>query len=207
MFEFQNFYLFLLATLLINITPGNDMLFVISRTLSHGTRAGYLSTFGVSIGCLFHIVLASIGLSAVIMKFSFAYEVIKYAGALYLVYLGLNSIIRKREIPFMPENKHSKKNLILQGMFTDILNPKVALFFLAFLPQFVNTHSGNTGIAFLFLGILFNIIGTIIFFVMVYFTGKITSLIRNSSTGRWMEKISGIVFVFLGITLALENKK
>lgn len=209
MFDFENFGLFLIASLLLNLAPGNDMLFVFSRTLSHGTKGGIYSAIGVFLGCIFHIVLAAVGLSALIMKFSIAYDIIRYAGAIYLIYLGIKTILSrggfsetKTEI-----KKTSNRNLILNGVMTDILNPKVALFFLAFLPQFVNPDSHYIWAQFLTLGFVFNVQGTLMLFLFVFLIGKTTSFFKNTFFWRYIEKITGFILIGLGLNIALDGKR
>lgn len=209
MFDFENFYLFLLASLLLNLAPGNDMLFVFSRTLSHGTKGGIYSSIGVFLGCIFHIVLAAVGLSAIIMKFSIAYDIIRYAGAVYLIYLGLKTILNKGNFSETKNEgrKLSNRNLIMNGVITDILNPKVALFFLAFLPQFVNPDSQYAWAQFLALGFVFNIQGTLMLILFVLLIGKTTSCIKNTSFWLYIEKITGFILIGLGLNMVLYGKK
>ena len=209
MFEFENFHLFILASLVLNLTPGNDMLFVISRTMSYGIKGGLFSALGVFLGCLVHIAFATIGLSAIIMKFSIAYEIIRYLGAAYLIYFGLMSFITRKD-NYTNEiilHKPSSKKLVIQGIITDVLNPKVAIFFLAFLSQFVNQHSENAWLQFLFLGILFNIIGTILFLGIVYVVCRTSDMLKKSLLWKCQEKIAGTVLIGLGLNMALDNKE
>jgi threonine/homoserine/homoserine lactone efflux protein len=209
MLEFENFHLFILASLVLNLTPGNDMLFVISRTMSCGIKGGLYSSLGVFLGCLVHVVFATIGLSALVMKFSIAYEIIRYLGAAYLIYFGLMSFITRKD-NYTNEiilHKPSSKKLVIQGIITDVLNPKVAIFFLAFLSQFVNQHSENVWFQFLFLGILFNVIGTLIFLGIVYIVYKTSHMLKNTFFWRYQEKIAGTVLIGLGLNMALDNKE
>lgn len=143
MFDFQNFYLFLTVSILINLSPEPDMLYTTARSLSQGTRAGILSALGIFSGCLFHISAAIFGLSKIIQESAALFSIIKYAGAVYLIYLGLRSIFAKKnttnKIETLPTISYRK--IYLQGMLTNILNPKVAMFFLSFLPQFIDPKS------------------------------------------------------------------
>jgi len=209
MLEFENFHLFILASLVLNLTPGNDMLFVISRTMSCGIKGGLYSSLGVFLGCLVHVVFATIGLSALVMKFSIAYEIIRYLGAAYLIYFGVMSFITRKDIYTNEIKLHkvSNKKLVVQGIITDVLNPKVAIFFLAFLSQFVNQHSENVWFQFLFLGILFNVIGTLIFLGIVYIVYKTSHMLKNTFFWRYQEKIAGTVLIGLGLNMALDNKE
>lgn len=209
MFEFENFSLFLIASLLLNLAPGNDMLFVFSRTLSHGTKGGIYSAIGVFLGCVFHIVLAAVGLSALIMKFSIAYDIIRYAGAVYLIYLGIKTILSKVSFSETKTeiNKTSNRNLILHGVITDVLNPKVALFFLAFIPQFVNPDSHYVWAQFLALGFIFNVQGTLMLVFFVLIIGKTTSFFKNTAFWRYMEKITGFILIGLGLNIAWDGRR
>ncbi|MBS1933681.1 MAG: LysE family translocator, partial [Bacteroidetes bacterium] len=156
--------MFALTALLLNLTPGNDMLFVIARSSSQGSKAGIISAFGIMAGCAVHMFAAVAGLSAIIASSAVAFSIIKYIGAAYLVYLGIQSILDKTNKLNVHRSiqKTSYKKIFWQAVVTNVLNPKVALFFLAFLPQFINTKSGNATLQILFLGVWFNIGGTLV---------------------------------------------
>src|ERR1043166_1609680 len=143
MFDIDNIYLFLTVSLLINLSPGPDMIYTAARSLSQGIRAGIFSALGIFAGCLFHITAAVFGLSKIIEQSVLLFSIIKYAGAAYLIFLGVRSFLNRRklkkEIDALPTLTGRK--IFLQGMLTNILNPKVAIFFLSFLPQFINPHS------------------------------------------------------------------
>jgi len=205
--DINNIVLFIGAGLALNITPGPDMMYIVTRSISEGKWAGIVSAFGVSAGCIVHITAISFGLSGLLLAVPTAYDIIKYLGAGYLVYLGIKVLITGYK--FQNENK-SKKNyrrVFWQGAITNVLNPKVALFFLAFLPQFI-TPTGNITLQLLFLGILFNINGTIVNVLVALFAGKIGKYLKtklnNSGIFKW---ISASVFIGLGIRLALLEKK
>ena len=136
MFNIQNLYLFFIASLLLNLTPGNDMIYVASRSISQGIKAGMISALGVCVGCFVHIFAAVFGLSIIIMQSAFLFNIIKLLGAGYLIYLGIKALITKSDfnkaITTLP--KIDKWKLLKQGIITNALNPKVALFFLSFLP-------------------------------------------------------------------------
>lgn len=166
-----------------------------------------LSLLGAFLGCMIHVVLASIGLSAIIMKFSVAYEVIKYLGVLYLLYLGLTFLFKGKKPKSEKVSVLSEgKKIILQGIFTDVLNPKVALFFLAFLPQFVNPYSANVWFRFLSLGVFFNITGTLLLLTVVYLVAKSSTLLRKTLFWKCQEKITGFMLIALGINLLLDKR-
>src|SRR5215471_16250484 len=136
MFSVENFYLFLTVSILINISPGPDMIYTAARSLSQGTKAGIFSALGIFTGCLFHIAAATFGLSKIIEESVLLFSIIKYVGAAYLIYLGIRSLDSKKkrgtDITALPSM--SNRKIFFQGMITNILNPKVAIFFLSFLP-------------------------------------------------------------------------
>src|SRR5687768_5391897 len=131
---------------MLNITPGNDMLYVATRSTSQGVRAGIVSALGIAAGCFVHLLAAVIGLSAVIANSAIAFDIIKYSGAAYLVYLGIKAFISNQNKFSINEKieKQSLSKLFWQGALTNVLNPKVALFFLAFLPQFIHPDRKST---------------------------------------------------------------
>lgn len=154
MFNFQNLYLFFIASLLLNLTPGNDMLYVASRSISQGIKAGITSAAGIFIGCFVHILAAVLGLSIIISRSVYLFQLIKFAGAAYLIYLGVKVLLSKPCVDTTDE-KPSKANyckLFKQGIVTNVLNPKVAVFFLSFLPQFINSSAPFLNSSYLRLG-------------------------------------------------------
>src|SRR5215211_7720386 len=138
----EHFWVFALTGLLLNLTPGNDMFYVIARSLGQGTKAGVVSALGIGAGCLVHILAAVAGLSMLIAQSAAAFTIIKYIGAGYLIYLGLKAVWTSNRSPLLHQEMEGRsyKNIFWQGVLTNVLNPKVALFFLAFLPQFVSLH-------------------------------------------------------------------
>lgn len=206
----ENFWLFALACFMLNITPGNDMLYVIARSTGQGVKAGIISSLGIMGGCLVHTFAAVVGLSAIIAESALAFDIIKYVGAAYLVYLGIRSILSKRKtFQINSSITHlSYKKLFWQGVITNVLNPKVALFFLAFLPQFVNLESDNVNGQILLLGIWFDISGTLVNILVAILFGRIGSWLNRSPTiVQWQERITGMMLVALGIKVALSSGK
>jgi len=206
----DNLYLFFIASLLLNLTPGNDMIYVASRSVSQGSRAGYFSALGIFAGCFVHILAAIFGLSIIITQSALLFELIKYAGAAYLVYIGIKMVMTKpaevitdRKIPIQNNWK-----LFKQGAFTNALNPKVAIFFLSFLPQFVNASSPYLKTQLLTLGVWFAVQGTLVLFVVAYLLGRTTNFIKqNPAFWLWQERVTGIVLITLGVKLALTARK
>ena len=162
MFGIINYKLFILSGILLNITPGADTLYILGRGISQGRKSAIISALGISAGCLVHTILAAFGLSAILEKSIFAFNIVKWIGALYLIYLGINSIKSKEIVFDNIENTKiiSSKKIFLEGVVTNVLNPKVALFFLSFLPQFISTNNNYGFIPFLILGFTFIITGT-----------------------------------------------
>lgn len=206
----DQFWVFALAALMLNLTPGNDMLYVMARSAGQGTKAGVVSALGIMGGCTVHMLAAVAGLSALLAQSALAFDIIKYAGAAYLLYLGLRSFFSGRKQlqikSHKPEATYAK--IFWQGVLTNVLNPKVALFFLAFLPQFVNAKEGNVTEQILFLGVWFNTSGTIVNVLVALLFGRLARwLFRSPKFVRWQERITGLLLIALGIKVALSTKK
>jgi len=210
MLNFQNLYLFFIASLLLNLTPGNDMLYVASRTLSQGTRAGIISAAGVFIGGFVHITAAVLGLSIIISRSAYLFNIIKFAGAAYLIYLGIKALLTKSAINGFTQTAYKANywKLFKQGIVTNALNPKVALFFLSFLPQFVNTASPAFKFQLLVLGLWFAIQGTLVLIIVALILGKTRDLFKKNPKIWWIqEKVTGFLLVGLGVRMAFISKK
>jgi threonine/homoserine/homoserine lactone efflux protein len=209
MFGIENFYFFLSVSILINLSPGPDMLYTAARSLSQGSKAGIYSALGICTGCLFHIAAAVFGLSAIIAESAFWFSVIKYAGAAYLIYLGVRSILNKQPLKteistldFVPPGR-----IFLQGMITNVLNPKVAIFFLSFLPQFIDPASVNLKEQIIFLGLWFSVQGTLILIMVALLTGYFSKLLKHNKTfWKWQDKATGAILVCLGIRMLFIRK-
>ena len=208
MLDVNSLLLFMTATIILNITPGPDMLYVIARSVGQGRAAGIASSLGIAAGCFVHILAVTFGLASLMMAVPAAYEIIKYAGAAYLIYLGIRILItRQTKNAETPIEEASLQKIFLQGVITNVLNPKVALFFLAFLPQFVNREA-NVAAQIIFLGVLFNTSGTLVNVIVALvasYTGiQFKTRIGNSSVFRWL---TGGVFIGLGVRLALLERR
>ncbi|WP_147821313.1 LysE family translocator [Salidesulfovibrio onnuriiensis] len=210
MFGTHDFLLFVLSGLLLNITPGPDLIYIVSRSTSGGMGKGLVAVAGIGAGCLVHIVAASLGLSAILATSAMAFIVVKVVGAAYLVYVGLNSILssskglatKLNQVP----SAVSRRKVFVQGFFTNALNPKVALFFMAFLPQFISPNASCKAGAFAFLGIVFWINGMIVCMLAAWLSARLASnLLGNRGIMRWFERCTGGLFVFLGIRLAMAE--
>lgn len=208
MLDAGNLSIFLLATIMLNITPGPDMLYVATRSISQGRMAGIVSSLGIAAGCLVHTILAAFGLSALLTYSSMAFEVVKYAGAAYLIYLGVKMLIDKtpqNELSALPRS--SLQKLFQQGAVTNMLNPKVGIFFLAFLPQFASPSSDTFTLQVVFLGLLFNTSGTIVNILVAVIFGFAGNFIQsNKRFWTFQRYLCASVFIGLGIRLGLTKR-
>jgi threonine/homoserine/homoserine lactone efflux protein len=209
MFDFASLALFMTATLALNLAPGPDMLYVSTRSLAQGRRAGVISALGIAAGAVVHTVAIASGLAALLRALPLAYEIVRFAGAAYLIWLGVQAL-RGKAGPASSKtlDRASEWAVFRQGAITNILNPKVALFFLAFLPQFVDPARGSVALQIVVLGCLFNTSGTIVNIAVAHLA---------ASAGRWLgargdvERIfrwlTASVFIGLGLRLALGDRK
>lgn len=207
--DLQNFLLFALAALMLNITPGNDMIFVISRSLSYGTKAGIYAAFGIGLGCFVHIFASVVGLSVIIQQSEILFNIIRYAGAAYLIFIGIKSFIEKPSIMIFNQNQNdinTNLKILRQGTITNVLNPKVSLFFLAFLPQFVDNQVENITSQILLLGLWFNFSGTVVNVIIALLFSKIIAKLSNfQQFWKIQNRVSGAVLVALGLQIALKK--
>ena len=205
MFGIHNFGLFLAAGVLLNLTPGPDTLYILGRSAAQGREAGVASALGISLGSVFHTCAAALGLSAILATSAFAFVAIKLVGGAYLVFLGIKMILDRRRKLILPSNFRRRTTIAAfrQGVLTNVLNPKVALFFLAFLPQFIDPASNMKIAAFVTLGLTFVTTGTIWCLVLAWFVSSFSERWRNNeSIAQWLNRAAGAVFVFLGLRLA-----
>lgn len=201
---------FILTGILLNITPGNDTIFIISRSMAQGKKAGFMSVLGIATGSLIHTTLAAFGLSMIIAKSILIFSIIKYAGAAYLLYIGYQMLTDKTRLnteTLYSEKKINLRKIYRDGVITNVLNPKVALFFISFLPQFINPNVTNTVLPFLKLGITFTITGTIWCLILANFASFIFSKLKhNKVISNYINKMCGAVLITLGIKVALSGK-
>ena len=205
MFGIHDFGLFLITGILLNLTPGPDTVYILGRSIAQGREAGIASAFGISVGSVFHTSAAALGLSAILATSALAFGTIKLIGGAYLVFLGIKMILEKRKQLSLPSNfrRHTTVAAFRQGILTNILNPKVALFFLAFLPQFIDPGSTAKVFAFLLLGFTFVTTGTIWCLILAIFASVFSERLRkNETVAQWLNRTAGALFVFLGIRLA-----
>lgn len=207
MFGIQNYEAFLLAGILLNITPGNDTIYILSRTIAQGKKAGIMSVLGIATGSLVHTCFAAVGLSVIIAQSAVLFNIIKYAGAAYLFYIGVRMILSKSSVIKLEQPEDEKyKKIYLQAVLTNVLNPKVALFFISFLPQFIDPSFSNHYLSFIILGLTFTATGTLWCLLLVLFASVISeALIKNRRTGNYLNKACGFILVGLGIKVALTK--
>ncbi|WP_374382134.1 LysE family translocator [Dongia sp.] len=201
---------FFVAALALNLTPGADMTYVIARTATQGRTAGIAASFGIAGGSLVHTALAAFGVSAILAHSEGAFLTVKALGAAYLLYLAWKALMSGTARAAAPAALPPVPlwRLFGEGMLTNILNPKVALFILAFLPQFVDPAAGPVWLQILFLGTLFNISGTTVNCIVTFSTAAAAGLLRGSvGLGRWLNRLSALVFVGLAIRLALAERR
>jgi threonine/homoserine/homoserine lactone efflux protein len=207
-FGTQHLALFIVSGLLLNITPGQDTLYIVGRSLSQGRRAGLLSVLGISSGSAVHTLAAAFGLSAILATSATAFVAVKMLGAAYLVYLGLRMLLDRAPTAgdatrFTPESGWA---IYRAALLTNVLNPKVALFFMAFLPQFVAPTTESRILPFLFLGALFIFNGTLWCLVLVWGASTVSRRLRGrESTGVILKRATGALFVGLGVRLAVSK--
>lgn len=208
MIEQSQLIYFIAASAALTLLPGPDILFVLTQSISQGKKAGIATASGLCTGVLAHTTAAALGISALVYKSALAFEIVKYAGATYLLYLALHALKESEElISSTPVREANAFALYKRGIFMNVLNPKVALFFLAFLPQFVNTDSGNVPVQMIFLGVVFMVQAWLIFSVISVFAGTVgEKIVRKPGIGRYINWGKAGIFTFIGIKLALSHR-
>jgi threonine/homoserine/homoserine lactone efflux protein len=211
-FGTHDLWLFVLSGLLLNVTPGPDTLYIVGRSSAQGWRGGALAALGVGAGTLVHICAAALGLSALLAASAAAFTAVKMIGAIYLLYVGIG-LIRSagsiRSSPLAADHRSiSMRGIFVQGFLTNVLNPKVALFFLAFLPQFVASAATSKPLAFLYLGAIFDFNGTLWNLLVAWSTARLSDRLAPSAAfKRWFNRCVGSVFIFVGLRLALVHDR
>ncbi len=209
MIEPARFVLFVGVAWALIITPGPDMLYVITRGVTQGRRAGMLSALGVICGILVHTTAAAFGLTLLLQTSAFAFLIVKTLGAIYLIYLGVKAWRDKSTFSVQTSVSNvSLHKVFWQGVLSNVLNPKVAIFFLAFLPQFVDKGSGNVPFQMVILGLTFACFGLCFLLAIGYSSGKIGSLLtRQPQYAQFLERLAGGILIGLGIRLALTERR
>ncbi len=216
MFGIENYLGFILTGILLNITPGSDTMYIITRSVSQGKKAGLYSVLGIVSGILVHTVLAALGLSIILANSPLAFTIVKYIGASYLCYLGFKMLINRSEsviadnLPNTEKLTQAKtlnyKQIYRQGVLTNTFNPKVALFFIAFFPQFIDPSYAHSTLSFLILGLIFALTGLIWCLCLALLASRFSEKLReNPAIESMLNKFSGVVFIGLGIKLLTEK--
>ncbi|MDN4059853.1 LysE family translocator [Massilia sp. YIM B02769] len=210
MFGIHDLPLFVVSGLLLNIMPGPDSLLIMTRSAGQGWRAGCTAAAGIGAGTMVHIFAAALGLSAVLATSATAFTVVKLVGAAYILYMAVGLLMSKKKdsaavttaLPALPYRK-----IFAQGFLTNVLNPKVAIFFLAFVPQFIGADASNKALAFIVLGCIFNFNGMLWCGALALTTAKASERLKlNPSVSLWLNRATGGLFVWLGVKLALSKQ-
>jgi threonine/homoserine/homoserine lactone efflux protein len=202
-----DFFAFLFAAFMLDIAPGPDMLYVIGRSVGQGRGAGIVSSLGVFTGCWVHILAAAFGVAALLRSSPAAFSVVRYAGAAYLIYLGIRMVTKKTDLSAKQLQPENLASIFRQGAITNVLNPKVAIFFLAFLPQFIDARRGSVVLQILLLGLIFNVGGTLVNLAVAYAGGTLGEMLRrNQHLARLQQWFTGLVFIGLGVRLAWQRR-
>jgi threonine/homoserine/homoserine lactone efflux protein len=209
----QNLWLFILAGWALNLTPGPDVFYMVTHALKSGWRAGAVAAAGITAGCFVHVAAATVGLSALITASATAFTVIKWIGAAYLVYVGWGMLTSQAPVvhPLSAQAGCVKapplyRKIFLQGFYTNVLNPKVALFFLAFLPQFISPAATQPWLAFLALGVVFNVNAIPVnlgYVALAAWVSQRASVLQRGM--HWLERAAGALFIGFGVKLALAQ--
>ena len=199
---------FFLTSLVVIVTPGQDMILVMSRAISQGAWAGIITASGVSIGLLGHTLLTALGLGSLLMASELLFTILKLVGAGYLLYLGLRLVLHKgSELELKKSDPTRHRKLFAQGAFSNISNPKVTIFYFAFLPQFLSNDVSNPAHRLLMLGIAFSALTFVIKGPVGYFAGRLSAWLRaRPIVLKWLNRVSGTVLIGFGLRLAMERR-
>lgn len=203
-----NLALFVTAAVVLLIIPGPAVLYIVARSIAQGRKAGLVSDIGIHSATLIHVAAAALGLSALLASSAIAFSVVKYAGAAYLIWLGLKKLFGRNEEadPDMKLQPHSYRRLFRDGFIVNLLNPKTALFFLAFLPQFVEVERGHVAMQIAFLGLVFTLLGFISDGCYALAAGALGDRLRQSRAYLRFERyVSGVLFIGLGVSAAFAG--
>jgi threonine/homoserine/homoserine lactone efflux protein len=208
MFGIHDLTLFIISGLLLNLMPGPDSLLIMTRSATQGWRAGVAAVAGIGTGTMVHVLAAAVGLSAILATSATAFMVVKYIGAAYIIYMAIGllrskgSTLASVAVPPLPYRK-----IYAQGFLTNVLNPKVAIFFLAFVPQFIDAAAPSKALAFVVLGCIFNINGMLWCVSLALFTAFASARLKVSPlVSTWLNRVTGGLFIWLGVKLALSKQ-
>ena len=209
MFGTHDLPLFVATALVLNATPGVDMLFTLSRTLQHGWRTGIAAALGITAGCVIHTVAAALGLAALLATSALAFSAVKWLGAAYLLWLAwgmLRASVRDAEPILATSPPTPSTRVFAQGFLTNVLNPKVALFFLALLPQFISADAPDKTVAFLFLGAVFIVGGALFLFALVALAHRMRAFGASRVTRRLLNALGGALFAAVAVRLVQAER-
>lgn len=209
MLGIHHYWLFIATAIVLILTPGQDTFFILGRSLAGGRAAGVAAALGVSAGTVVHTILAALGLSALLATSPYAFMAVKFAGAAYLLYIGIKALLtRSAQAPGADATANGGRwPAFRQGVITNLLNPKVALFFLALMPQFIDAGSTTKVGAFLALGLSFVMLGVIWCCVLAIAAAKLRgAFLRRPSIATWLNRVAGAMFIGLGIKLATARQ-
>lgn len=209
MFSLPNLSIFLLAALILLLTPGPAVLYIVARSLDQGRLAGFVSVLSIEVGNFVHVLAATLGLSAILVSSALAFSIVKYLGAAYLIYLGVRRLLA-REAAHQPTTfqRQSLRRIFRQGVLVAILNPKTALFFFAFLPQFVDSSKSSFTLQLLTLGCLFVFMAIVTDSLYALLAGTVGQWLKNNGSFLWVERyLIGTVYIGLGVMAALADTK
>ena len=201
--------LFILTSIIIILTPGQDMILVMSQSISHGKKAGIITALGVSGGLLGHTLLATVGLGSLLMASDWLFDVIKFIGATYLIYIGYQLLVSKSpKLAIKTLPKVSYKKMFIQGAITNIMNPKITIFYFSYLPQFVTLNTGTESLQLFILGITFAILTFFIKAPIGFISGTLSFWIQaRPIVLKYINKTSGVILIGLGLKLATQQRE
>jgi threonine/homoserine/homoserine lactone efflux protein len=209
MFAWTEITTYILVVALLFLVPGPAVLLTLARSISGGPRAGIATGFGIAAGDAVHTLMAVVGLSAILMTSALAFDIVKYCGAAYLVYLGIRAFLERTGGFDLPNVKPLSGAVVFrQAFLTEILNPKTALFFLSFLPQFIDPARGAVSVQLLVLGAIFVVMSMAYTSLLALAAGSFAAFLkRNQAIARWQGKVVGSIYVGLGVQLALQERR
>lgn len=209
MLGINDLWLFVVSGLLLNILPGPDSLYIIGRSATQGFRAGSAAALGIGTGTIVHVLAAAFGLSLVLSTSATAFSIVKTIGAIYLLYMAYSMFVGSAKDGALAPGALKAialRKIYYQGFLTNVLNPKVALFFLAFVPQFIDPAAENKALAFIFLGVIFNVNGMMWCHFLAWTSSVASNRIKQSATvTKWLNRAAGTLFGYFGIRLAFAD--
>lgn len=200
--------LFIITSVVIILTPGQDMILVMSRSIAQGQKAGIITALGVSIGLMGHTVLATLGLGALLMTSEWLFNIIKFVGAGYLIYIGYQLLTSKdHKLAMKDLNKISYKKMFMQGAISNIMNPKITIFYFSYLPQFIDSNAGNESLQLFILGTTFAVLTFFLKAPIGFISGTLSFWIKaRPIVLKYINKTSGVILVLLGLKLAFSQR-